>query len=246
MKDKKISIIIPVYKAEGFIVKNLIEMKEAIAKVFPNHEIIAVIDGSPDGSYKQASKVSGIKVVGYKKNMGKGHALQYGFKFVTGDYVTFIDCDMDIHPQQLKNFIPYMTTADMVIGSKRHPFSKINYPFIRKVLSRGFQLYTWLILGMNLRDTQTGLKLIKKEVLDIIMPMILVKRYAFDAELCFLAHKHGFRIVEAPISIEYQFNGSNVKGGTIFTMALSLLAIRYRYSILHYYQKEYQKARFNK
>lgn len=244
MKTKKISLIVPVYKAESFIRKNLEEIKKSVSKTFPNYEIIAVIDGEVDNSKKEASKVEGITVISYKENKGKGYALNYGFNHSSGDFVTFIDCDMDIHPDQLRNFIPYMTTADLVIGSKRHPFSKLHYPLLRRILSVGFRLYSWTILGVKLRDTQSGLKLIKREVLEVIMPLLLVKRYAMDIELCFLAQKHGFRTVEAPLHIDFQaFHGkpsaSSLK--TINGMFLDVLAIRYRYSFLHYYQRAFHK-----
>jgi len=139
-----------------------------------------------------------------------------------------------------------MTTADMVIGSKRHPFSKLHYPFSRKILSTGFRMYSWLILGVHLRDTQSGMKLIKREVLEIIMPLVLVKRYGFDLELCFLAQKHGFRTVEAPLHLTYnQFTNkdkkSTIKLKDIWGMFLDVLAIRYRYSIKHYYQRKFHQ-----
>ncbi|MBD3355233.1 glycosyltransferase [Candidatus Woesearchaeota archaeon] len=244
LHNKKLSLIVPVYKGEKFIAENLKQMKQSISKYFPNFEIIAVIDGYVDKSMEEAKKVAEVKVLGYKDNCGKGHALKYGFQHCTGDFVTFVDSDMDLPPRQLKNFIPYMATADMIIGSKRHPFSKLEYPLSRKILSKGYQLFSWMLLGVGLRDTQSGLKLMKKEVLDVIMPLAMVKRHAFDLELCFLAEKHGFRCVEAPIHIDYKFSGTSISRNTIFKMFLDTLAIRYRYSILHHYQKEYHNKRF--
>jgi len=244
--NKKLSVIVPVYKGEKFIVDNLRVMQESFSRYFRKLEIIVVIDGNLDKSYEEAKKVKGIKVVGYTQNRGKGFALKYGFNFCTGDFITFIDADMDIHPDVFWNFIPYLTTADMVIGSKRHPFSKLSYPLTRQILSTCYMIFTWVVLGLRLRDTQSGLKIMKKELLDVIMPLILVKRYAFDVELCFLAYKHGFRIVEAPVEIKYRFNGSGISGGTILGMLMDTLAIRYRYSILHYYQKKYHQVRFSR
>ena len=246
MNGHKLSLIVPVYKSENFIKNNLEEMKKSLSRFISNFEIIAVIDGMVDNSFHEVSKVDGIKVVSYLDNMGKGHAIKHGFEHATGDVVTFIDADMDLHPDQLVNFFPYLATADMVIGSKRHPFSKLHYPFIRKVMSKGYQMFSWLMLGVNLKDTQSGLKIIKKEVLDVIMPLIVVKRYAFDLELCFLAHKHGFRIVEAPLMIDFKNNGSGVGLKAVYGMFIDTLAIRYRYSILRHYQKYYHKIRFRR
>ena len=242
----KLSVIVPVYKAEKFIRNNLERMKESISKHFKNYEIIAVIDGEVDRSLEEARKVSGITVISYKQNKGKGNALKYGFQYSTGKYVTFVDCDMDLDPKQLKNFVPYTATADIVVGSKRHPFSKLEYPFLRRVLSKGFQMYSWLILGVKLRDTQSGLKLMRREVLEVILPLVLVKRYAFDVELCFLAQQHGFRMVEAPIYIEEQFNGSTINMRAIFQMFMDVLGIRYRFTFLKYYQKQFWSEKFEK
>lgn len=241
-QNQKLSVIVPVYKAEAFIRKNLEEMKMSIPKYFPNFEIIAVIDGEFDKSKEEAEKVRGIKVVSYKQNKGKGNALKVGFENSTGELITFLDCDMDIHPEQLKNFLPYFATAELVIGSKRHPFSKLQYPFKRKVLSTFFLIYSWLVLGVKLRDTQSGLKMIKREVLEVIMPLLLVKSYAFDIELCFLAQKHGFRAVEAPLHIHYkEFEGKSttVNIRAIKGMFLDVLAIRYRYTFKKFYQKAF-------
>ena len=244
--NKRYSIIIPIYKAESFIKKNLEEIKRTIDEIFPDNEIIAVIDGEDDNSKQEAVKVDGILTYSYKTNKGKGHALYHGFKQSTGKFIAFVDCDLDLDPSQLINFVPYLTTSDIVVGSKRHPFSKINYPFKRKVLSIGFFLYSRIILGVRLRDTQSGLKLIKREALEIIMPLLQVKRFSFDLELCFLAQKHGFKMVEAPLHLTYQqFEevSSTIRFKDIFIMFYEVLQIRVNYSFKKVYQKEFWKNR---
>lgn len=243
-EDEKLTVIIPVYKAEQFIEQNLMEIKATIQKMFSFYEIIAVIDGEVDNSKEEALKVPGIAILSYEINKGKGHALYHGFKHSTGKYITFIDCDLDLNPAQIINFTPYLTSADFAVGSKRHPFSKLHYPFFRKILSIGFLIYSYLILGVRLRDTQSGLKLVKREVLEIIMPLLLVKRFSFDLELCFLAQKHGFKTVEVPLHLTYQqFEGvsTTIKVKDIFAMFYEVLLIRYHYSIKHTYQKKFWK-----
>jgi glycosyltransferase involved in cell wall biosynthesis len=239
-----ISIIIPVYKAEKFIEGNLIEIRRVISENFTNFEIIVVIDGEIDRSKQEAAKVDGIKLYSYKENKGKGYALSFGFDKSKGNLVTFVDCDLDLNPSQLKNFLPYLATADFVVGSKRHPFSKLHYPFIRKVLSIGFLVFSYLLLGVKLRDTQSGLKLIKREVLEIILPLMRVSRFGFDLELCFLAQKHGFRTVEAPLHLTYQeFEGvrTTIRFKDIFLMFSEVIQIRINYSIKRVYQKTFWK-----
>jgi glycosyltransferase involved in cell wall biosynthesis len=246
LESEKISIIIPVYKAGSFIKDNLTEIKRIIDAIFPNNEVIAVIDGEVDNSKEEALKVDGVKTYSYKENKGKGHALFHGFKYSTGKFIAFVDCDLDLNPSQLKDFVPYLTTSDLAVGSKRHPFSKINYPFIRKILSVGFFLYSRIILGVKLRDTQSGLKLVKREVLEIILPLLRVKRFSFDLELCFLAQKHGFKMVEVPLHLTFQqFEGvsSTIKVRDIFTMFKEVAIIRYNYSVKRLYQKKFWEIR---
>lgn len=242
-----LSVIVPVYNGGLFIQNNLEKLKNSLnllkGNVINDFEIIVVIDGATDQSEGEAKKVNGIKVISLNKNMGKGNALKIGFNKSKGDVITFIDADEDIPSSQLCNLFTYLASADLIVGSKRHPFSLVQYPLVRRILSVGFVLLSKIILGISIHDTQSGLKLIKRELLDIIMPLILVKKFAFDLELCFLAQKHGFRSVEAPIHINFQ-GKSTIKGSSVVSMLIDLIAIRYRYSVTHYYQKEFHKAKY--
>jgi glycosyltransferase involved in cell wall biosynthesis len=199
-----------------------------------------VDDGSTNDCFKQAKKIKSkkLKVVGYKTNKGKGNALKYGYNFVNGDYVTFIDADLDLHPDQIKGFFDYLDGADAVIGSKRHKLSRVHYPGYRRVLSWFYQKFIFLLFGLNLRDTQSGIKLFKKELLDIVLPKVLVKKYAFDLELLVNAKKEGFKVNEAPIKLDYKFSGTGINLKQIYYMLLDTLAIFYRLRILKHYDKK--------
>ena len=234
----KLSVIIPVYNQGEFIYRNLHEILKTFSSHGRNFEIIMVDDGSTDKTLSEARLVRDkrLKIVGYKKNKGKGHALKYGFRSVTGDAVTFLDSDLDIHPECLMKFFPYLEKADMVIGSKRHPKSSVNYPVHRKLLSFGYHLFVNTLFGLSVSDTQTGLKLIRKEVLDEILPKVLVKRFAFDLELLVNASQRGYRIAEAPIRINYNWgNGTMVNMNAMKGIFVDTLAIAYRLYIRRYY-----------
>ncbi len=241
---KKLSVIVPVYHLEKEIHSNLLNMKSKISQITSNYEIIVVVDGMSDHSFEEAKKVEGIKVYGYKRNQGKGYALKYGFYKSTGDIITFIDADSDIDPAQLRLFYNYLSSADMVIGNKRHPFSKVKYPLKRRILSRGYSLIIKMLFGLKLHDTQTGIKLFKREVLEVVLPLALVKKFAFDLELCFLATKQGFRIVEVPVYIKKGFSKSTIEFSDVTSVFRDTLAIWYRYHIKKYYQKKYHEVFF--
>lgn len=236
---KKISVIMPAYRKAKVIGNVLRETEKALKWTGLPYEIIVVDDASLDGTRKKASsyKSDHVKVVGYNKNRGKGGAIKYGFQYVTGDIVAFMDADMDLHPDQLQHFLYYMSIsdADAVIGSKVHPLSSVKYPLKRKILSYGYRMMNKALFGLSVHDTQVGQKVFKKKVLDDVLPRVLVKRYAFDLELLVVAHNLGYKIVEAPVKLNYDFSGSGVNLGAIWKIFVDTSAIFYRLRIMHYY-----------
>ena len=244
---KKLSVVIPVYRAEAFIKKTLTNYKKEIDALsgvfFENYEIILIVDGEVDKTNLLAKKIKGIRVFSYLQNKGKGYALRQGFLRASGDLILMIDADGDFSLKQIANFFPYLETADIVVGSKRHPFSKIVYPMHRRFLSRGFQVLSKIVLGISLRDTQSGIKIVKREVLDILWPSLLMDRFSFDLEMCFLAQKHGFRTVEAPVSLQFE-GKSTIRLLSVWRMFWDVLRIRCRFSITCVYQQRFQKEKF--
>ena len=101
--------------------------------------------------------------------------------------------------------------ADIVIGSKLHPESKLHYPMLRKIMSYGYYLMLKMMFHLNTHDTQTGIKLFKKEVIKPIVSQMQAEGYAFDIEILAMAAKDGRKICEAPIELNYSRDDS--KGG---------------------------------
>ncbi len=237
----KVSIIVPAYNEGEHISDNIKEFIEACENFDYDYELIIVDDGSTDNTYAEASKFNSgrVKVITYPKNQGKGHALRQGVQHVTGDLVTFIDADLDLHPRQIKTFIEYMNDNGygIVVGSKRHPMSKVDYPVKRRFLSTCYQLFVRALFGMDIKDTQTGLKLFKRDILKRVLPKATVKRYAFDLELLAIANHMGYEITEAPIVLDYQFNGSEMGWRSIWKIFVDTCAIFYRLRILKYHDK---------
>ena len=144
---------------------------------------------------------------------------------------------MELHPEQLPLFLEILLArgADVVIGSKRHPLSNVQYPRIRRIYSVGYFALVWLLFGLPLRDTQTGLKLFKARVLRRVFPKVLVKRFAADIEMLVVAHSLGYRIREAPVTLSFQRRFNRIRLRDIKDIAQDTLAIFYRLNILRYY-----------
>ncbi len=239
----KISIVIPAYNEKERIFNTISETSRVMKELHLDHEIIVVDDGSRDGTHDEmlrASLVFGnVRPVRYEKNQGKGHAIKHAFEYVAGDVVTFLDADLDLHPGQIPTFIEYMEKydADVVVGSKRHPESKLDYPTHRRILSFAYNILTRILFDLSLTDTQAGLKLFKYEVLKNVFPRVLVKQYAFDLEILVNAQHLGYKIVEAPIIVNFQRKLGRIRFKDIKTIAIDTAAIFYRLRILKYYDR---------
>jgi glycosyltransferase involved in cell wall biosynthesis len=241
-----LSVVIPAYKQEKTIVEDLKRIQKVLAQLRYNYEIVVVVDGFMDNTFKEAEKLCSrkIKIVGYKKNKGKGFAVRYGMARSRGDLIAFIDAGMDINPNGLSMILEHMEwyNAEVILGSKLHPASRVpSYPLIRKIYSRGYHLLTRLLFGLKLRDTQAGLKIYQRKVLEKVLPRLLVKTHAFDVEILSVARRLGFkRIYEAPIEIDpkkFTFS-STISLEVVKNMLLDTLAVFYRLRILRYYDDD--------
>ena len=207
------------------------------------YEVIVVDDGSVDDTFDKASAVaaidSNVKVLRYANNSGKGYALKYGFGSAKGDLVLFLDADSDLPPAQIPRFLNCLENgdSDVVIGSKRHPESNIRYPLSRRVLSRAYGVLVACLFGLHATDTQTGIKLFRREVLDRTFPRVKVKRYAFDLEILVNAARLGYRVREIPVDLNYRYR-SRINPKAILSIFIDTLGIFYRMRVLHHYDQE--------
>jgi len=248
-KENFLSVVVPAYKQERTIKKDLETIDKTLKNGLPGgygYEIICVVDGELDNSATEARKVKSdsVKIISYKENKGKGHAVRLGMKEASGDLISFIDAGMEISPKSIMMLMAHLDwyNADVIVGSKRHPVSRVNYPFLRHLLSVGYHLLVKVLFGIKLTDTQSGIKIFKREVVERILPRLLVKRYAMDVEMLAVAKYLGFkRIFEAPIEVKFDSSTSQVDWSTSFKMAWDTMAVFYRLYILHYYDDSNKK-----
>ena len=243
---KSLSLIIPAYKQEKIIADNIRNLDKTLSTMPYKYEIIVVVDGFLDKTFEKAKSVKSknIKVLGYEKNRGKGYAVKYGMLKAKGDIIGFIDAGMDINPATIPLLLDLMKfhDADIVVGSKLHPESKVNYPLTRLILSWGYRNLTKFLFGFTVRDTQVGLKFFRKKVAKEVFSKIIIKKFAFDIEVLAVAYKLGYtKIYEAPIKLN--FNGvssitSSSLWNVIFWMLWDTAAVFYRLKILRYYDKK--------
>lgn len=240
----RVGLVLPVYKGEAYIARNLRTVLDCFDAAQVTVELVVVVDGRLDRSADEARSVDDarVHVIEFDDNQGKGAAVAAGLQASSARYVGWLDSDLDIHPDVIVAMAHRLDAGDVdiVVGSKRHPQSRVKYPAIRRLYSAGYQLLVRLLVRVAVRDTQVGAKLMRREVADVVVPLLLVKRYAFDLEVLAVAAQFGFdRVAEAPIELAYQFTGTGIDRRAIEMMMLDTVAIAYRIHIRHWYVRRF-------
>jgi glycosyl transferase family 2 len=238
--------VVPVYNGGDEIVANVDVIRRAVADGLPGEtiEVIVVSDGSIDGSAErllESRADRGIRVIHYDRNLGKGYAVKAGALAAHGDWVALVDADLDLDPASIPLYLELARREwlDFAIGSKRHPDSVVHYPRSRRVASWCYQQLNRFLFRLDVRDTQVGLKVLSRRVVEDVMPLLLVKRFAFDLELLAVATALGYtRIRELPVRLDYRFTGSGVRSAAVALALWDTAAIFYRLRVLRTYERK--------
>ena len=243
-----LTVVVPYYNPGKLLVPTMERLIDVLDGSGATYEVIAVSDGSTDGSDAELDALAAVRPrlssVVLAHNQGKGAALRVGLARGKGRYLGFIDADGDLDPLLLQSFqtMVGLYHPDIILGSKRHPLSEVEYPLVRRVYSWGYQQVVRLGFRLNIRDTQTGIKLVRRDVLAAVLPRMVEKRFAFDLELFVIARRLGYkRFLEAPIRLRHQFT-STVSWQAVYRTLLDTAAIWYRLRVLHFYDGDQAPA----
>lgn len=211
MKNTKISVVTPCFNEGKNIRKNIKRIDDYLKQRFDHYEIIAVNDGSRDNTAEELLSLQqelGIKVIDNKENQGKGGSVRDGMLAISeeSDVAMFVDSDLGIPIEELEKFVAEIQNGyDIVIASRFVPGLKIiqSVQFHRKLMEKAFRLIRMAITNnWNVKDTQCGFKVFRREAAIKIFPKLTVKRFAFDAEVIFVANRCGYKIKELPIHLQ--------------------------------------------
>ena len=242
----RLSIIVPAYNEGEKIYDNLKIVVTALSAFSSDFEVIAVNDGSKDNTASEILRASEsdrrIVPCIYEVNRGKGGAIVEGVSRASGEIIGFLDADLDLPPEMLRGFYEKMmeTGCDIVIGSKMHPDSKVDYPFARKLFSFCYYVMLKILFGLKCKDTQTGIKLYRAEILKKVAKVQKVKGFAFDIEQLALSTRLGAKLCEMPITLNFTRAQSfgRIKFKDVFKMFTDTIKIWWELRIIKKYKLE--------
>jgi glycosyltransferase involved in cell wall biosynthesis len=240
--DLDVSFVVPFYNPGATLRPHLEDMVRVLDATRCSYEIIPVSDGSTDGSELTLLGLPPtVRPIVNDTNFGKGHALHIGLNEGRGRYLGFVDADGDIPAELLTSFVDIVRdeAPEVAIGSKKHADSDVVYPLVRRVYSTGYQLLTRVLFGLSVRDTQTGLKIIRRDVLAAALPRMLEKRFAFDLELLVVARRLGYRtVVELPVVIQERLT-TTISWRSVLQVLQDTAAIAYRLHLVGWYDEDH-------
>ncbi len=208
----KVYIVLPTYNEA----ENIATLVQRIFSLYPDIYIIVVDDNSPDGTGEIADtltkKYPNLSVIHRPKKGGLGKAYVCGFKKALsfGAQLIFeMDADFSHDPGYIKDLVEAAEKADVVIGSRYiKGIRVVGWPFRRLLLSKLANIYVSYIMVKPVRDSTSGFRCYRREVLKRIhLENIWSDGYAFQIEMTYLAFKHGFRVIEVPITFMEREHG---------------------------------------
>jgi O-antigen/teichoic acid export membrane protein len=236
----ELSVVMPYFNPGPRLVVHAADVLEVLRSSDFTFEVVAVSDGTTDHSDDGLDELGPeLRVVRLERNEGKGEALRIGLAQSVGAYVGFIDGDGDI-PAEFFARCAEVVRRDrphFAVGNKHHPDSHVHYPWIRRVYSMGFHFLVRVLLGLDVQDTQTGLKIARHDVLINVLPLLVERGFAFDLELLAVARRFGYdRVVGVPVTIRERIS-SSISGAVVWTMLLDTVALAWRLRVRRSYDE---------
>ena len=214
MTTGRVVIVVPTYNEADNIEWIVGRTRAAL----PEADVMVVDDGSPDGTGRIAERLAAgdphVTVVHRTAKEGLGAAYLHGFRVALErgyDVIGEMDADGSHQPEELPRLLAALEDADLVLGSRWVPGGAVvNWPWTRKALSRGGNLYTRMLLGIPVRDATGGFRLFRRATLEKIdLPSVRSVGYCFQADLAWRTVEAGLRVREVPIEFVERERGES-------------------------------------
>ena len=228
----RVSIVLPAYNEEANVAQAVVEASATAERLFVEHEVIVVDDGSTDGTNANVQAIAArdarVRVVRHARNRGYGEALRTGFLSSRLDFVFFTDTDLQFDTEELERFLPFAGTVDVVAGYRINRQDRL----LRRLFGLGWNLLVRVLFYVPVRDIDCAFKLMKRQVLsDIDLESVGAM---VNTELMVKLGRRGASVVEVGVHhrprVAGEARGANIK--VIATAFKEVLRMRRRLSSL--------------
>jgi len=239
----KILVVIPTYNER----ENIPELIEQLAALPTVPDLLFIDDGSPDGTAELIKTYQGegkpIYLIERDGKQGLATAYLSAFQWaLERDYLAVVQMDADLshQPKHLMSMLPHLADFDLVVGSRYTVGGAVeNWPWSRRVLSRGGSLYAKLILSLPISDLTGGYNIWHRDLL-LKMGLDTIKStgYCFQIEMKHRALESGAKHKEVPITfIERRLGQSKIDRRIILEAIWRTWLIRFRSKQMVKYKK---------
>ena len=224
MDEIDLTIVIPMKNEENNVLLLYQKINEVLLLINLNYEIIIIDDGSTDSTYEKITQLKKldhrIKIIKFRKNLGKSTALNFAFQCAKGEIIVTMDGDLQDDPEEIPKFITKIEEGfDLVSGWKYPRFD----PITKTVPSKLFNYLTCLITGLTLHDFNCGYKAYKRVVVKNILLYGEMHRY-----IPVLAAWNGFKIAEIQIKHHPRNSGKSKYGfSRLLKGLLDLITVKF-------------------
>jgi glycosyltransferase involved in cell wall biosynthesis len=231
-------LLIPAYNEEERIGPVLQEYGEYFRKNYDGpFQLVVVLNGCRDNTLgvvqKAAAHFPEIGILEFPAPIGKGGALIEGMKLAPlADLIGYVDADGATGPKAFLDLVKQHEKADCIIGSRwmRGSILRQQQTGRRQFASRVFHAIVQGFFWLNVKDTQCGAKVMRRQVVEKIHPSLRIADMAFDINLLYSIKRAGFKVLEVPTEWTDKMGSKVVLGRTSLTMLLSVIRLRLVYS----------------
>ncbi len=226
----RVMMVMPTYNEA----ENLEWIVARLRAAEPDVEVLIVDDASPDGTGAIAEALAagdpGIQVLHRTEKAGLGAAYLHGFSLALSqgyDVIGELDADGSHQPEQMGRLLDVLGDADLVIGSRWVPGGTVvDWPWQRKALSRGGNLYVRLLLGISVRDATAGYRLFRRTTLEKIeLDSVRSSGYVFQTDLAYRVVRAGLTVREVPIDFIERVRGDSKMSADVARESLMLITL---------------------
>jgi dolichol-phosphate mannosyltransferase len=228
----KVFVTLPTFNES----KNIESLIQEIRRQVPGISIVVADDDSPDGTWRIVEEISkrdpNLFLLRRTTHKGRGSAGVDAFRFALehqADVIIEMDADFSHDPKYIPLLLERIRECDLVIGSRAVPEGKDQRrSSLRKWITQLSSLYARSMLGLSVRDCNSGYRCFRREVLEAVnLDTILSIGPSLVQELLFKAHLHGFSICEIPIVfIEREAGQSKLNSKRLLLGFLMILRLK--------------------